>query len=70
MRSNVSVIMNPLAPSTPVKVANTGISTSATMLTANDQDRASRMTIAPARTTGTEQASVQPAISHKSVGTR
>jgi hypothetical protein len=28
------------------------------------------MTIAPARTTGTEQASVQPAISHKSVGTR
>src|SRR6266850_8168286 len=68
IRSNVSVIMNPLAPSTPVNVANVGISTSATMLTASDHDRASRMMIAPASTTGTEQASAHPAISHKSVG--
>src|SRR6478752_5296054 len=67
--SNVSVIMNPLAPSTPVNVANTGMSTSATMLTASDHDRASRMMIAPASTTGTEQASAHPAISHRSVGT-
>ncbi len=40
--------MNPLAPSTPVNVASVGISTSATMLTASDHDRASRMMIAPA----------------------
>src|SRR3954453_11496315 len=69
VRSNVSVIMNPLAPSTPVNVANTGISTNATMLTASDHERASRMTIAPASTTGTEQASAHAAISHRSVGT-
>src|SRR5215210_826365 len=69
VRSNVSVIMNPLAPSTPVKVANVGISTSATMLTASDHDLASRMMIAPASTTGTEQPSANAAISHKSVGT-
>ncbi len=58
--------MKPLAPSTPVKVAKTGISTSATMLTASDHDRASRMMIAPASTTGTEQASAHPTISQKS----
>src|SRR3954462_8649074 len=66
VRSNVSVIMNPLAPSTPVNVASVGISTSATMLTASDHDRASRMMIAPASTTGTEQASAHPTISQKS----
>src|SRR5689334_18309270 len=69
IRSNVAVIMKPLAPSTPVKVANTGIKTSTTMLTASDHDRASRMMIAPASTTGTEQASAHAAISHRSVGT-
>src|SRR3954453_13768780 len=69
VRSNVSVIMKPLAPSTPVNVANTGISTSATMLTASDHDRANRMMIAPASTTGTEQARAHAAISHRSVGT-
>src|SRR5690242_9289712 len=69
MRSNVSVIMKPLAPSTPVNVANTGISTSATMLTASDHDRASLMMIAPASTTGTEHASAHAAISQRSVGT-
>src|SRR5215207_734231 len=69
VRSNVSVIMNPLAPSTPVNVASVGISTSATMLTASDHDRASRIMIAPASTTGTEQPSANAAISHKSVGT-
>src|SRR5689334_9842701 len=69
IRSNVWVIMNPLAPSTPVNVASVGINTSATMLTASDHDRASRMLIAPASTTGTEQASAHAAISHKSVGT-
>ena len=63
VRSNVSVIMNPLAPSTPVNVAIVGISTSATMLTASDHDRASRMMSAPATTTGTEQASAHPTIS-------
>src|SRR6266576_5060839 len=63
--------MKPLAPSTPVNVASVGISTSATMLTAKDHDRASRMMIAPASTTGTEQASVHPTISQKSfAGTR
>ena len=67
VRSNVSVIMKPLAPSTPVKVARVGINTSATMLTASDHDRASRMVSAPANTTGIEQASAQPAISHRSV---
>src|ERR1700682_2136132 len=66
VRSNVCVIMNPLAPSTPVNVASVGIRTSATMLTASDQDRASRMMIAPASTTGTEQASAPPTISQKS----
>src|ERR1700742_2842041 len=66
VRSNVSVIMKPLAPSTPVNVAIVGISTSATMLTASDHDRASRMIMAPARTTGTEQASAHPTISQKS----
>src|SRR5689334_23813920 len=69
IRSNVAVIMKPLAPSTPENVANTGIKTSATMLTASDHDRASRMMIAPASTTGTEQASANAAISHRSVGT-
>ena len=67
VRSNVSVTMNPLAPSTPVNVAIVGISTSATMLTASDHDRASRMISAPASTTGTEQASAHPTISQKSV---
>ncbi len=67
MLSNVSVIMNPLAPITPVNVAIVGISTSATMLTASDHDRASRMISAPASTTGTEQASAHPTISQKSV---
>src|SRR5690349_10286199 len=66
--SNVSVIMKPLAPSTPVNVASTGISTSATMLTASDHDRASRMTTAPATTTGTEHASAHPTISTRSFG--
>src|SRR5690348_9820994 len=61
--SKVSVIMNPLAPSTPVNVARVGISTSTTMLSASDQDRANRMMIAPARTTGSEQARAQPMIS-------
>src|SRR5277367_5870108 len=70
VRSNVSVIMKPLAPSTPVKVARVGISTSATMLTASDHDLASRMASAPDSTTGIEQASAQPAISHRSVGIR
>src|SRR6476620_2545771 len=65
--SNVSVIMNPLAPSTPVNVAMVGINTSATMLTASDQDRANRMMSAPASTTGTEQAKAHPTISQKSV---
>ena len=37
------------------------------MLTASDHDRASRMMIAPASTTGTEQASAHPTISQKSV---
>src|SRR6478735_2247828 len=69
VRSNVAVIMKPLAPSTPVNVANTGINTNATMLTANDHDRASLKMIAPASTTGTEHASAHAAISHKSVGT-
>ncbi len=55
--------MNPLAPSTPVNVAIVGISTSATMLTASDHDRANRMISAPASTTGTEQASAHPTIS-------
>ena len=59
--------MNPLAPSTPVNVAIVGINTSATMLTASDHDRASRMMSAPASTTGTEQASAHPTISQKSV---
>jgi hypothetical protein len=69
--SNVPVTMKPLAPSTPASVASTGISTSATMLTASDQVRASRMTAAPASTTGTEQASAHPMISQKSaVGIR
>src|SRR4029078_10259795 len=67
--SNVSVIMKPLAPITPVNVANTGMRTSATMLTASDHDRANRMMIAPASTTGPEQASAPPAISHSSVAT-
>ena len=40
------------------------------MLTANDHDRANRMIIAPASTTGAEQASAHQAISHKSVGMR
>src|ERR1700687_6013809 len=66
VRSNVCVIMTPLAPSTPVNVASVGIRTSATMLTASDHDRASRMMIAPASTTGTEQASAHPTISQKS----
>src|SRR3954469_15847238 len=65
--SNVSVIMNPLAPITPVNVAMVGINTSATMLTASDHDRANRMMSAPARTTGTEQANAHPTISQKSV---
>src|SRR4029078_426620 len=65
--SNVSVIMNPLAPSTPVNVAMVGINTSATMLTASDQDRASRRMSAPPSTTGTEQAKAHPTISQKSV---
>src|SRR3954464_844932 len=65
--SNVSVIMKPLAPITPVNVAMVGINTSATMLTANDHDRANRMMSAPARTTGTEQANAHPTISQKSV---
>ena len=52
---------------TPVKVARVGINTSATMLTASDHDRASRMVSAPVNTTGIEQASAQPAISHRSV---
>ena len=63
----VSVIMKPLAPNTPVNVAIVGINTSATMLTASDHERASRIAMAPAATTGTEQASAQPAISHRSV---
>ena len=50
-----------------MNVAIVGISTSATMLTASDQDRASRMMSAPASTTGTEQASAHPTISQKSV---
>ncbi len=63
--------MNPLAPSTPVNVATVGMSTSATMLMANDQDRASRIRIAPASTTGNEQANARPMISHRSfVGIR
>ena len=66
MLSKVEVIMKPLAPSTPVNVAITGISTSATMLTASDQVRASRITTPPISTTGTEQASAQPTISQKS----
>src|SRR3989337_1466066 len=66
IRGKVSVIMNPLAPITPVNVASVGISTNATMLTASDQDRASRITTAPATTTGTEQASAMPIICQRS----
>src|SRR4051812_50164890 len=63
--SNVSVIMKPLAPITPVNVAMVGINTSATMLTASDHDRANRMMSAPASTTGTEQANAHPIIPKK-----
>src|SRR6476659_7974977 len=69
--SKVSVIMKPLAPSTPVNVARTGINTRVTMLTANAHDRASRMITAPVSTTGTEHANAQPTTSQKSaVGIR
>src|SRR5271166_4236557 len=61
--SNVWVIMNPLAPSTPVNVARVGISTSTTMLTASDHDLASRITSHPASTTGSVQATAKPRIS-------
>src|SRR3954471_20915417 len=66
--SNVSVIMKPLAPITPVNVAIVGINTSATMLTASDHDRANLMISAPASTTGTEHARAHPAISQSSCG--
>src|SRR3954465_665764 len=64
--SNRLESMKPLAPNTPVNVATVGISTSTTMLSVNDHDRASRISAAPATTTGTEQASAMPAISHMS----
>jgi hypothetical protein len=51
-----------------VNVAIVGISTSATMLTASDHDRASLMISAPASTTGTEQANDHPTISQSSGG--
>src|SRR5882757_3132100 len=66
MASNRDVNMNPLAPSTPVKVATVGISTSTTMLTVKDHDRARTIRIAPASTTGSEHANARPMISHRS----
>ena len=54
--------MNWLAPNTPAKVARVGISTSATMLTVTDHDRASRMISQPISTTGSDSPSVSSAI--------
>jgi hypothetical protein len=68
MPSNRGESMNPLAPNTPVNVATVGISTSTTMLSVRDHDRASRIRMAPAATTGTEHASAMPTISQMSVG--
>ena len=59
---NVLSAMNRLAPNTPAKVASVGISTSATMLTVIDHERASRMISPPSTTTGTDEASASRAI--------
>ena len=60
--------MNRLAQNTPANVARVGISTSATMLTVIDHDRASRMTNPPSSTTGSEHPSASSAICVSSCG--
>ena len=65
---NVLSAMNRLAPNTPAKVARVGISTSATMLTVIDHERANRMINPPRTTTGTEEANASRAMWVRSFG--